>query len=280
MTEEHRTYGLQAPPSLGVKGKKRYAMVVDLRRCTGGGACMMACKAEFGVPLGNWRIWLKEENRGAYPDVTKNIMPALCNHCDYPVCVRNCPTGATYKHPDGFVLQRYNTCIGCRTCTIACPYNARHFLPMHRTDPKLPTSVVDKCSFCIHRVTRGLQPACVAACTARALIFGDLNDPESEVSKLLSKERVSTLRAEMGTSPQVYYIGLDQGGVVDPAACYKDRSANLRDEFNDYKKNHPGLQFGDIVEGETSPYKFSKQIAGHMKDFLVDIFVKLGIVKH
>jgi len=282
MSEKHhqRSYGLQEPPSLGVKGKKRYGMIMDLRKCTGGGACMMACKEEFGVPLGVTRMWMKEENRGTYPNTSKVAMPATCNQCDHPICVRNCPTGATYKHPDGFVLQRYNTCIGCRTCAIACPYNARHFLPVHRSNPDLPTQVVDKCSFCIHRVTRGQQPACVEACTARAIIFGDLNDPESEISKVLAKERVTVLRPEMGTSPQVYYIGLEQGGVADPISCYNDRSDQMKTEFDDYKRNHPGLQFGDILESETSPLQFSKQIAGHMKDFIVDIFIKLGVVKH
>lgn len=281
MSEEHRTYGLNGvPPSLGVEGKKRYGMVIDLRKCTGGGACMMACKAEFGVPLGVWRMWLKEENRGKYPDTTKVVMPALCNHCDYPICIRNCPTGATYKHPDGFVLQRYNTCIGCRTCTIACPYNARHFLPLHRTDKDSPTTIVDKCSFCIHRVSRGLQPACVQACTARAIIFGDINDPDSEISRVLAKEKVSTLRKEMGTSPQVYYIGLEAEGVADPISCYTDRSAQLREEFDDYKRYHEGLQFGDIIESEVTPLKFTGQVIGHMKNFIGDIFMKLGLVKH
>ncbi|MDT8316614.1 MAG: 4Fe-4S dicluster domain-containing protein [bacterium] len=281
MSEKHqRSYGLQAPPSLGVEGKKRYGMVMDLRKCTGGGACMMACKEEFGVPLGVTRMWLKEENRGKYPDTTKVTMPALCNHCDYPICVRNCPTNATYKHPDGFVLQRYNRCIGCRTCAIACPYNARHLLPYKRTDQELPTRIVDKCSFCIHRVSRGLQPACVEACTARAIIFGDLNDPESEISKLLHKERVSTLRPDMGTKPMVFYIGLDGGGVADPGDSYYDRSAQLRGEFDDFKRNHKGEQHGDIIESEISPAGMGKQVMRNMFNFVVEIFEKAGIIRH
>ncbi|MBI5438425.1 MAG: 4Fe-4S dicluster domain-containing protein [Nitrosomonadales bacterium] len=275
-----RSYGLQEPPSLGVKGKKRYAMVIDLRRCNGCGACMMACKVEFDLPLGVWRIWLKEENRGEFPNVRKVVVPALCNHCDYPICVRNCPTEATYKHADGFVLQRFNRCIGCRACMMACPYNARHLLPGERTDPQKPWGVADKCSFCVHRVSRGLAPACVASCTARAMIFGDLNDPESEVSLLLKKENVSVLRPDMGTAPQVYYIGLDEGGVSDPVSCDKDRSVALKDDYHAFKKNHHGLQFGDILEGEkdTSPLGFTRQVVGHLKDFTVDIFEKLGII--
>lgn len=276
----NRSYGLQEPPSLGVEGKKRYAMVIDLRRCNGCGACMIACKVEFDLPLGVWRIWLKEENRGEFPNVRKVVVPTLCNHCDYPICVRNCPTEATFKHEDGFILQRPNRCIGCRACIMSCPYNARHLLPAERTDDQKPTSVTDKCSFCVHRVSRGLEPACVASCTARAMIFGDVNDPESEVSLLLKKENVSVLRPEMGTAPQVYYIGLDQGGVSDPVSCDKDRSVALKDDFNAFKKNHQGLSFGDIIEGEkeTSPVGFTRQVVGHLKDFMVDILEKLRVI--
>ncbi len=275
-----RTYGLQNPPSFGVEGKKRYGMVIDLRRCTGGGACMTACKTEFGVPLGVWRIWLKEENRGKYPETTKITMPALCNHCDHPICVRNCPANATFKHPDGFVLQRYNRCTGCRTCAIACPYNARHLLPHKRTDGDLPNRVVDKCSFCIHRVSRGLQPACVAACTARAIIFGDLNDPESEIAKVMKKESLSVLRKGMGTSPMVFYIGMDGGGVSDPSDCYEDRSAQIRDNFDEFKRYHKGEQHGDIIESETSPAGMAKQVTRNLFNFVVEIFEKAGIIKH
>lgn len=276
----NRSYGLQAAPSLGVEGKKRFGMVIDLNRCNGCGACVTACKVEFDLPLGVWRLWLKEENRGEFPNVRKVVMPAMCNHCDYPICVRNCPTEATFKHEDGYVLQRPNRCIGCRACIMSCPYNARHLLPMDRTDMAKPTAVTDKCTFCIHRVSRGLAPACVAACPTRAMIFGDVNDPESEVSLLLKKENVSVLRPEMGTLPQVHYIGLDQGGVSDPVSCYKDRSAALKEDFNAFKRNHNGLSFGDIVEGEkeTSTWGFTRQVGRHMKDFAIDILEKLRIL--
>lgn len=274
-----RSYGLQEPPSLGVKGKKRYAMVIDLRRCNGCGACTMACKVEFDLPLGVWRIWIKEENRGEFPNVRKVVVPTLCNQCDYPICVRNCPTEATFKHADGFVLQRPNRCIGCRACMMSCPYNARHLLPAVRTDGEKPTAVSDKCTFCVHRVSRGLAPACVASCTARAMIFGDVNDPDSEVAQLLMKEDVAVLRPEMGTAPQVYYVGLDQGA-ANPVSSYRDRSVALKNDFNAYKRNHNGLSFGDILEGEkeTSALGFTRQVAGHIKDFTVDILEKIGIV--
>jgi len=105
MQEKHgarRSYGIQTPGSKGVAGTKRYAMVIDLRKCIGCRSCMVACKSEFGIPLGVWRTWVKEGDKGIYPNTKRIFMPRLCNHCDYPVCVRNCPTQATFKHKDGF----------------------------------------------------------------------------------------------------------------------------------------------------------------------------------
>jgi tetrathionate reductase subunit B len=142
--------------------------------------------------------------------VKKQFLPRLCNHCDDPPCVRNCPVEATFKVEDGgFVLQRYERCIGCRTCMASCPYNARFMLPAHRTYTEI-TNVVDKCTFCFHRVTQGLVPACVQTCIGRARVFGDINDPTSEVSYLVAKNATQVLRPEEGTKPQVYYIAADR----------------------------------------------------------------------
>ena len=207
-------------------------------------------------------------------------MPRLCNHCDYPVCVRNCPTQATYKHKDGFVLQRYNRCIGCRTCMVACPYNARHLIPAKRTDDNLPTLVVDKCTFCIHRVKKGLVPACVQACVGGARIFGDMNDPNSEVAQLASKEKLTVLKPELGTSPSVSYIGGDWE-IMDEVHSYTNRSAQLKEEFNTFKRNHEGDAFGDIVEGEPTMRQVSKNFGGFLRTIphkakeVVDAFVNL-----
>ncbi|MEE8455542.1 MAG: 4Fe-4S dicluster domain-containing protein [Limibaculum sp.] len=206
------TLGLQAEPSYGVPGKKRWAMVIDLRRCIGCMACVTACKAEFDVPLGVWRTTVKVKNTGTYPNTRRNFMPRLCNHCDNPPCVRNCPTAATYKHEDGFVLQRYERCIGCRTCIVACPYNARFMLPKNRTRVGI-NNVVDKCTFCEHRVSQGLVPACVQTCLGRARIFGDVNDPNSEVARIVATQKTVTLKPGKGTRPQVYYIKPDRASV-------------------------------------------------------------------
>lgn len=194
----------------GVPGKRRFAMVIDLRRCIGCDACMTACKAEYDVPLGVFRTWVPYRVVGTYPNVRKQFMPRLCNHCDDPPCVRACPVGATYKMDDGgFVLQRYERCIGCKACMASCPYNARFMLPKNRTYTDIH-SVVDKCTFCHHRVMNNLAPACVQTCIGRSRIFGDLNDPNSEVSHLVNTLPTQVLRPEEGTKPHVFYIGLDR----------------------------------------------------------------------
>lgn len=268
-----REYGVQEPGTKGVPGTKRYAMVIDLRKCIGCMSCVVACKAEYGVPLGVWRTWVKVADKGKYPTVKRIFMPRICNHCDYPICVRNCPTQATYKHKDGFVLQRYNRCIGCRTCMVACPYNARHFIPSKRTDMNLPHEVVDKCTFCIHRVKRGLVTACVQACVGGARIFGDLNDPNSEVAKLVATQPVTVLKPELGTSPSVFYIGGDWE-IMDEPHTYKKRTQQMVSEFNDYKRYHEVQQHGDIIEGEpTMP-----QVYRNLQSFLAEIPHKSHVI--
>ena len=181
---------------------KQYGMVIDLRRCIGCHACTVACKAEFDVPLGENRAWVEYVDKGVYPNVGRSFLPRLCNQCSEPPCVRVCPTNATYKRQqDGIVVIDSGLCIGCKYCILACPYDARFLNPV--------TGVAEKCDFCIHRVSQGLVPACVNTCVGGARIFGDLADPDSNVSKLIATNQVTVLRREMGTLPNVYYIGAD-----------------------------------------------------------------------
>ncbi|MCL5947190.1 MAG: 4Fe-4S dicluster domain-containing protein [Chloroflexi bacterium] len=210
-----------------VKPKHHWVMVIDLRKCIGCQSCTVACKSENGVPLGSFRTWVDVSQigqtvpasggetvteSGTYQQQIKVLnIPKLCNHCDEPPCVEVCPVKATFKRADGLVLVDPRLCIGCGTCVNACPYGARYLNPVSRT--------ADKCTFCVQRIDQGLLPACVTSCVGHARIFGDLNDPTSEVSKLISQHQVQVRKPEMGTDPQVFYIGLDGTlGVLDDPA--------------------------------------------------------------
>ena len=180
---------------------KKYVMVIDLRKCVGCHACTVKCKMENDVPEGHFRTWVVEADVGVYPNVTRAKLPRLWNHCDDAPCVTVCPVNANKTNEHGIVTIDKDACIGCRYCIAACPYDARYLNP--------ETGIADKCDFCLSRVENGLMPACVSTCITHSRVFGDINDPNSEVSKLLSKHATQVLNPEHGTQPNVYYIGLD-----------------------------------------------------------------------
>lgn len=197
----------------------RLGMVIDLKRCIGCYGCQVACKAENGTRPGTlWARVLKLE-RGTYPDVKRLSLPLLCMHCRNAPCVAVCPTKATFRRPDGIVAIDPERCVGCRYCIMACPYGARYYqaedvtyfadAPTPFEDAargRHPTRVVEKCDFCAHRLEEGLEPACVANCMAKARVFGDLDDPSSEVSRLIAQDGGFQLHPELGTDPSVYYL--------------------------------------------------------------------------
>lgn len=178
-----------------------YVMVIDLRQCVGCQACSAACKVENQVPSQQYKTFVSEFELGEFPLVRKAYLPQLCNHCDEPSCVGVCPTGATFKREDGVVVVDSEVCWGCGYCIAACPYDKRYF--------NSETKVADKCTFCAHRVDKGFLPACVETCVGGARVFGDVNNPDSDVSKLLATFSTDVLKPEQGNKPQVFYIGLD-----------------------------------------------------------------------
>jgi len=183
----------------GFEGK-RWAMLVDLRKCIGCQACTAACKFENNVPGAVFRTWVPDVEIGRYPDTRRAFLPRLCNHCKRPSCIEVCPAGATWQRRDGIVVVDYDRCIGCGACVDACPYDARFINPL--------TQTADKCNFCAQRTDQGLLPACVETCVGGARQFGDLNDPHSAPARALQQRPVQVLKPETGNQPCVLYIDL------------------------------------------------------------------------
>ncbi len=225
----------------------KYAMVVDLNRCQGCRACMEACKVENNTAEGVFWMHVFRFETGEFPDTRQSYLPRPCMHCDNAPCVKVCPVGARYKREDGLVLTDFERCIGCRYCELACPYGVNYFnwrkpadsyfLDWGDTDIQAATGgaippyrnpdldepqgaerrmtaggghhkgVMEKCTFCVHRVEKGMLPACVTTCPVAALRFGDVEDAASPVSKFLREHEHFRLLEETGTEPSVFYVG-------------------------------------------------------------------------
>lgn len=176
----------------------RFGMVIDTARCVGCMDCVVACKTENDVPEGYCRDWIATEVRGKFPTLTMEIRSERCNHCDIAPCVTCCPTGASHIEPFGTTVQiDAQLCIGCKACVASCPYGARF---IH------PDGYADKCTFCLHRVAAGQDPACVAVCPTHCMHFGDLDDPASEVSRLLASRQSHVVLPAAGTRPRVHFL--------------------------------------------------------------------------
>jgi len=218
-------------PIPGVK----FGYAINLSKCNGNGKCMEACNKENNHDRGVDQSYIRvlEMHKGSQsmesgnttfdhevPQDDKFYMPVQCQQCDNPPCVTVCPVEATWKEDDGIVVVDYNWCIGCRYCEAACPYHARRFnwekpeIPADELNPDQgylsnrvrPQGTVEKCHFCLHRTREGLLPACLEACPTGARVFGDLNDPESEIVWLLKNKRTFILKEELGTAPSFFYF--------------------------------------------------------------------------
>jgi Fe-S-cluster-containing dehydrogenase component/formate-dependent nitrite reductase membrane component NrfD len=184
----------------------RYGFILDQRKCIGCHACTVACKQENAVALGDFRTWVKYTESGRFPHVRRSFLVERCNHCDDAPCVQICPVTALWRRDDGIIDFSGDRCIGCKACMAACPYDAIYIDP--------DTHTIGKCHYCAHRVDVGLQPACVNVCPVEAIITGDLDDPSSRISQLLSVEPGVVRRPEKGTKPKVFYLGADEAAIV------------------------------------------------------------------
>ncbi len=184
-----------------------YGFIIDNRKCIGCHACTVACKAEHEVPLGVNRTWVKYIEKGEFPDTRRLFSVMRCNHCADAPCVEICPVESLFTRADGIVDFDDRRCIGCKACTQACPYDAIYMHPDDHTSAK--------CNYCTHRVDIGLEPACVNVCPEHAIISGDMDNPETEISRLLARETVSVRKAEKGTKPKLFYIDGDKAS-LDP----------------------------------------------------------------
>jgi Fe-S-cluster-containing dehydrogenase component/formate-dependent nitrite reductase membrane component NrfD len=181
--------------------------VIDHSRCIGCHACTVACKSENGVPLGNFRTWVKYTERGSFPEVRRSFAVLRCNQCSDAPCVTICPVRALQKRPDGIVDVDPQACIGCKACMQGCPYDALYLNESHGT--------AEKCHFCAHRVERNLAPACAVVCPTEAIIPGDFHDPASVVSRMRAEHDLTARKLEAGTGPNVLYRDANDDG-IDP----------------------------------------------------------------
>lgn len=193
----------------------RYGFAIDQRTCIGCHACTVACKTEHEIPVGQFRTWVKYVDQGTFPNSTRDFGVLRCNHCTDAPCVTICPTRALFKRDDGIVDFDSDRCIGCKSCMQGCPYDAIYI--------DEDTHTAAKCNFCAHRIDQDLEPACVVVCPTHSIWVGDLDDPDSGISRLISSNPVTVRAPEQGTGPNVFYLGADRA-VLDPLVAPVDRS--------------------------------------------------------
>lgn len=226
-----------------------YGFLIRNDRCIGCHACSTACKSENEVPLGVNRTWVKSVEKGAYPNVRRHFQVTRCNHCANPPCVRICPVTAMYQRDDGIVEFDPDVCIGCKACMQACPYDAIY------VDPDTGTAA--KCHYCAHRVEVNLEPACVVVCPEHAIIAGDMDDPSSEISRMLAEHQAAVRKPEQGTSPKLFYVDGEETNLTPTAV---DRTPETF-AWADVLPLHEGERVGG-AQAETGPARNDDRHAG------------------
>ena len=201
-----------------------YGFVIDLKMCIGCHACTIACKSEHDIPIGVNRCWVKTVEKGNFPDTQRLFLPMLCNQCEEAPCMKICPTSALFRRKDGIVDLYGDSCIGCKACMVACPYDQIFIDPNTRT--------AEKCNFCANRVENQLQPSCVSVCPTECRIFGDLDDLTSQVAQIVQREAFTVRKPEKGTGPKVFYLGADDSAIQPEIAArpfmFKEGQVHLR----------------------------------------------------
>ncbi|MEF8827362.1 MAG: 4Fe-4S dicluster domain-containing protein, partial [Halapricum sp.] len=183
-----------------------YGFVIDNRRCIGCHACTVACKAEHDDPIGVNKTWVKYIEKGEFPNTNRNFSVMRCNHCDDSPCTDVCPTTALWEREDGIVDFDPERCIGCKACMQGCPYDAIYI------DPNSDTAA--KCNYCSHRVDTGREPACVTVCPEDAIIAGDMENSDTEISETISRQQVQARKPEKGTEPKLFYVDGDDASTT------------------------------------------------------------------
>jgi len=230
-----------------------FGFIIDNRKCIGCHACTVACKAEHEVPLGVNRTWVKYIEKGEFPNTRRLFSVMRCNHCDDAPCIEICPVTALFKRDDGIVDFDKRRCIGCKSCMQACPYDALYI------DPDSNTAA--KCNYCAHRVDIGLEPACVNVCPEHAIISGDLDNPQTEISQLLAREQVTARKVEKGTRPKLFYIDGDE-------ASFKPLVTPQSDQYM-WSSQVTGVghfaKYAEARMSQADPAKLAEELAGNVK---------------
>lgn len=239
-----------------------YGFLIRNDRCIGCHACSTACKSENEVPLGVHRTWVKSVEAGAFPNVRRHFQVTRCNHCANPPCVNICPTAAMYQRADGIVEFDLDRCIGCKACLQGCPYDAIHI------DPDSGTAA--KCHFCAHRVELDLEPACVVVCPEHAIISGDLDDPDSEISRMLGQHQVTVRKPEQGTRPKLFYVNGEDAALHPAATDPEPRTFAWADSLPRDEVGRPPS--GNRADGPAGPIHIGHgRMAGEMVQSAYDV---------